>query len=296
MDGIINIYKEPGFTSHDVVAKLRGILRQRKIGHTGTLDPMAEGVLPVCLGNATRVSGMLTDTDKEYRVVFRLGVATDTQDMTGTVISEAQPETDEVRIRAAVMAMCGDIDQIPPMYSAVKVGGRRLYSIAREGGVAERAARRIHIYGIIIHSIDTPLVEMTVTCSKGTYVRTICHDIGQALGCGAAMEKLTRLRSGIFEIGQSLKLAEIERLAADGRVEEAVVPVESLFLDIPVLTCRPEADRLLLNGNKIAPEGFDGTASSSAGRVRVHASSGRFTAIYEYIPEENAYRPVKMFM
>ena len=171
--GIINIYKEKGYTSHDVVAKMRGIIRQKKIGHTGTLDPDAQGVLPVCLGNATKLCDMLTDKDKTYRAVLLLGKKTDTQDITGQVLEEQKVLAEEEQVREAVMAFVGEYDQVPPMYSALKVNGRKLYELAREGIEIERKARRVTIHDIRIEKIQLPRVEMTVACSKGTPRRTL---------------------------------------------------------------------------------------------------------------------------
>ena len=192
INGIINVYKERGYTSHDVVAKLRGILKQKKIGHTGTLDPEAQGVLPVCLGKGTKVCELLTDKQKEYRAVMRLGIETDTQDMTGTVLREAKVDCSEDEIRSCVEGFVGVQEQIPPMYSALKVNGKKLYELARQGIEVERKSRRITIEKITIERIDLPEVVMTVKCSKGTYIRTLCHDIGQSLGCGGCMSDLVR--------------------------------------------------------------------------------------------------------
>ena len=209
MDGILNIYKEKGFTSHDVVAKLRGILRQKKIGHTGTLDPDAEGVLPVCLGCGTKLCDMLTDTDKEYQAQMLLGVTTDTQDVSGTVLSRQEVQVGPEEIRRQVNAFVGPYQQIPPMYSALKVGGQKLCDLARAGKTVERKPRPVKIYSITIHHIEGTRVNMTVSCSKGTYIRTLCHDIGQALGCGAVLETLVRTRAGIFHVEDSLTLTQV---------------------------------------------------------------------------------------
>lgn len=251
MDGILNVYKEEGYTSHDVVAKLRGILHQRKIGHTGTLDPAAVGVLPVCLGNATKVAGMLTDTDKAYRARMRLGVETDTQDMTGNVLDTREVSVSEEDVEAAVRSMVGDSLQIPPMYSAIKVNGRRLYSLAREGIEVEREPRRIRISDITIDGINLPFVDMTVSCSKGTYIRTLCHDIGLKLGCKAAMEKLMRIRSGMFSYSGSFTLGQIEQAARDGSIADMLLPVEAVFASYPAYLCSAEKDRLLVNGGTL---------------------------------------------
>ena len=181
MNGILNVYKEPGFTSHDVVAKLRGICKQKKIGHTGTLDPEASGVLPVCLGNATKLCDLLTDKDKEYRAVLLLGVETDTQDTTGQILAEKEVNAGEEDVRSAILSFVGPYDQIPPMYSALKVNGQKLCDLARKGQVVERKSRRITIHSIEIEDISLPRVTMRVACSRGTYIRTLCHDIGQKL-------------------------------------------------------------------------------------------------------------------
>ena len=180
MNGIINVYKERGFTSHDVVAKLRGILHMKKIGHTGTLDPDATGVLPVCIGKATKVCGLLTDKDKTYRAVVKLGVTTNTEDMTGEILAKHPVSVTKEQIEMAVSKFAGEIEQIPPMYSAIKINGKKLYELARQGKEVERKARKVTIYEIKVLSIDFSENEFTmeVSCSKGTYIRTLCKDIG----------------------------------------------------------------------------------------------------------------------
>ena len=198
-NGIINVYKEKGYTSFDVVARMRGICGQKKIGHTGTLDPDAEGVLPVCLGKATKVCDMLTDSDKVYRAVMQLGIETDTQDLTGTVLSACEvPVLTETEIRDVIRTFQGEIMQVPPMYSALKVNGKKLCDLARAGVTVERKARPVTIYEIRIERVELPEIELTVSCSKGTYIRTLCHDIGQKFGCGAAMKSLLRLQAAGF--------------------------------------------------------------------------------------------------
>ena len=196
--GIINVYKEKGYTSHDVVARLRKILGQKKIGHTGTLDPDAEGVLPVCLGKATKVCDLLADQDKTYQAILLLGQSTDTQDVSGEVLKNAEVTSSIKEVYEAVQAFQGEYAQVPPMYSALKVNGKKLYELAREGKTVERKARQVHIHEIKIHEIVLPRVSMTVSCSKGTYIRTLCHDIGEKLGCGGCMEQLLRTQVGPF--------------------------------------------------------------------------------------------------
>ena len=195
VNGILNVYKEKGYTSHDVVAKLRGIVGQKKIGHTGTLDPDAEGVLPVCLGRATKVCDMLTEKDKTYEAVLLLGKETDTQDISGTVLRVGETEgLTQEQVKDCVMSFVGEYDQIPPMYSALKVNGKKLYELAREGKTIERKSRKVEIKEIRILEMALPRVRMEVSCSKGTYIRTLCHDIGEKLCCFGCMESLLRTK------------------------------------------------------------------------------------------------------
>ncbi|MDE5951890.1 MAG: tRNA pseudouridine(55) synthase TruB, partial [Acetatifactor sp.] len=214
--GIVIVHKEKGFTSHDVVAKMRGICGQKKIGHTGTLDPEATGVLPVCLGNGTRLCDMLTDRDKEYVALLRLGVETDTQDMTGTILARRPVEAGEQQVREAVLSFQGSYLQTPPMYSALKVNGKKLYELAREGKEVERQAREVQIEEIEILDMHLPTLQLRVVCSKGTYIRTLCADIGQKLGCGGAMESLVRTRVGEFSLKDALTLGQLQELKDQG--------------------------------------------------------------------------------
>ena len=229
LDGVLNIYKEKGYTSHDVVAKMRGILRQKKIGHTGTLDPDAEGVLPVCLGKGTRLCDMLTDHSKVYRAVLLLGIDTDTQDISGQILEKRPVEENPEQVLEVIKSFIGPYDQIPPMYSALKVDGKRLYELARAGKIVERQARPVVIHDITVESMELPRVTMTVSCSKGTYIRTLCHDIGEKLGCGGCMEALIRTRVGRFELKDSISLKELEKIRDEERLGEYLVSVEEMF-------------------------------------------------------------------
>lgn len=294
IDGIINVYKEAGFTSHDVVAKLRGILRQKKIGHTGTLDPEATGVLPVCLGKGTRLCDMLTEKEKTYQVDMLLGIVTDTQDTTGTVLKEYPVHCNEAEIYEAAAAFRGPQMQIPPMYSALKVNGKKLYELAREGIEVERKPRPVHFYEIEVLSIELPRVQMRVTCSKGTYIRTLCHDIGQKLGCGASMEKLVRSRVGRFELKDSVTLEQISDYVQQDRIEEILCTVEEVFADYPSFTCEARWDKLLLNGNPLIKDAVG--AQDTEDWMRAYDSTGRFIGIYERRPGKDRYYPVKMFI
>lgn len=295
--GIINVYKEKGFTSHDVVAKLRGICKQKKIGHTGTLDPDAVGVLPVCLGCATRLCDMLTDRDKEYVAVLRLGITTDTQDMTGKVLAKKEPAVSAEEVRKAVSSFAGEQLQIPPMYSALKVNGKKLYELAREGKEIERKARPITVHEIEILSENMPEFMIRVNCSRGTYIRTICHDIGQKLSCGAAMVSLKRTKAGDFGIEDAYTLSRIENMAKEGRLSEILLPVEKVFERLPAVTVREEAMKALLNGNQLSVEELihPSEEALNAERVRVYGADGRFYGVYGYREDRRLFCPIKMF-
>ena len=293
--GIINVYKEKGFTSFDVVAKLRGILRTKKIGHTGTLDPDAEGVLPVCIGRATKVCDILTDKDKVYEAVMLLGVETDTQDTSGEILKELPVEVSEDAVREAILSFVGEYAQVPPMYSALKVNGKKLYELAREGKTVERKARNVQIFSIEILEMDLPRVRMSVHCSKGAYIRTLCHDIGGMLGCGGCMEKLLRTKVGVFGLADTLKLSEIDQLAKEGLVEEKIISVDELFDDYVKVWMKKEFDVVVHNGNRIQKRMFEQKLDSNAERLRVYDSENTFIGIFEYSKERNDYKPVKMF-
>ncbi len=299
-NGILNIYKEKGYTSHDVVAKLRGILRQKKIGHTGTLDPDAEGVLPICLGNATKLCDMMTDKRKSYECVMRLGVSTDTQDMTGEVTARADEsimrELTEERVTDAVKYFIGEYEQLPPMYSAVKVNGKRLYEFAREGMEVERKRRRVVIYGIDILSVNLPFVTFRAECSKGTYIRTLCSDIGDRLGCGGAMEKLVRIKSGDFDIEGAITLKTAEEYASSGCIEKYIVSTEKILQEYGSIVVKQEYDGLLYNGNSIGESKVKVSDDRGTDMVKVYDSKGNFMALYEYVQAKREYRNRKMFL
>lgn len=296
MDGIIIINKEPGFTSHDVVAKLRGICGQKKIGHTGTLDPAATGVLPVCLGSGTKLCGMLTDTDKEYAAELLLGVETDTQDITGEVLARRTVCVSEAEARAAVLSFAGDYEQVPPMYSALKVNGKKLYELAREGKEIERKARQVKISEIEILECSLPVIKLRVVCSKGTYIRTLCADIGARLGCGGTMQSLQRTAAGRFRLEDAVTLGEVQRKKDEGRLAELLQPVDSVFEACPALHAQGEGLSRLNNGNRILPgQTAEGTVHKPGERVRFYRPDGSFAGIYAYDAGMRCYIPVKMF-
>ncbi len=371
MNGILNIYKERGYTSHDVIARLRGITHQRKMGHTGTLDPDAEGVLPVCLGTATRVCDIITDNSKCYEVIMLLGIGTDSQDITGNIINRASTLKDltDDEIKNAIMSFVGEYDQLPPMYSAVRMGGLRLYEIARSGGNIEREPRRVSIDKIEIVSkivrgtladtmpyeclsdmskirlmkdrtsdsdrrfaryasenigsntsgdvpenavrnisgdaskeyageLNIPVIRITfsVNCSKGTYIRSLCSDIGDKLGVFGCVERLMRTKVNVFDIDSAITLHEAEELMNENRLEEKISGAEILFADYKRLDVKAKYDDLLANGNQLHFRHFKQYITEPLSPVRVYSSSGEFLGIYEYVEGRFKYTPVKVFI
>ena len=293
-NGIINVYKEAGYTSHDAVARLRGICKQKRIGHTGTLDPDAVGVLPVCLGNGTRLCDMLTDRQKEYVADFRLGIVTDTQDISGRVLEEKEISVSPEDVKKAVFSFLGDSMQVPPMYSALKVGGKKLCDLARAGKEVERKPRPITIYSLDILKEEHPDYTIRVSCSKGTYIRTLCHDIGGLLGCGAVMTRLERTRVGEFRIEQSLPLEKLQQLSDEGRLLEAVIPVEEMFRQCPAFTAAEKDFKALKNGNPLKPE--TSSALTPGQEFRIYSHENVFYGIYRYDENRRLLLPVKMFL
>lgn len=300
MDGIINVYKEAGFTSHDVVAKLRGVLGQKKIGHTGTLDPMAAGVLPVCCGKATKACELLADRDKTYQAVCQLGIVTDTQDITGVVLEENSiKNVTEEAVADVVASFLGESMQLPPMYSAVKVQGKKLYELAREGKTVERKPRPITISKIDIlqMNLEEQIFSMEVTCSKGTYIRTLCHDIGQKLGVGAALQNLVRTRVGNFMIGDALTIEEIERMLSEDREAflKKVYPVDSLFEGYAKVQVKEFCAKKLVNGNILKQSCLMPytTLPEEGSDCLVYDNDGGFRAIYRRIGGD--FTVIKMF-
>ena len=285
VNGIINVYKEKGYTSFDVVAKMRGIFGQKKIGHTGTLDPDAQGVLPVCL-----------DKDKVYKATMLLGIQTDTLDISGKVCNKAVVNVTEQQVRDVISTFVGTIEQVPPMYSALKVNGKKLYELAREGKTIERKARKVSIYDITIDEICLPEVVMTVSCSKGTYIRSLCDDIGTKLGCYGCMKDLLRTKVACFDIGDAYKISEIEKLK-----ESIVLPVDMLFENIPAVNTVLMAQKLIENGNRIPAEMINADGNKQRkyddeGRYRIYNPEDSFVGIYTYKAETDDFKPVKIFM
>lgn len=270
MNGIIIIDKPAGWTSMDVCAKLRGVLREKRIGHGGTLDPMATGVLPVFVGRATRAVEFCEKTVKKYTAGIRFGIITDTQDITGTVISENGGYISEEALCSLLPRFVGKQEQVPPMYSAVKVDGKRLYELARQGKTVERKPRTIEIKDITFIGKNDGDYLIDVTCSKGTYIRTLCADIGAAAGCGAVMSYLRRTLVGSFAIENAFSLDEVISAADCGNIQSFLHPVDCLFSNFPALYLSDECERRCRNGNSFQMDG------ASSGLFRVYSQTGEF--------------------
>ena len=296
MDGVLIVNKEAGFTSFDVIAVLRGILHMKRIGHGGTLDPEATGVLPVFLGKATKLCDCLPDERKVYEAEVLLGRTTDTEDIWGETLSECIPSVTEEEVRDAVRSFIGEYDQIPPMVSAKKVGGKKLYELAREGKTVERQPVRLRIDDIEILSMALPRVRIRVSCEKGTYIRTLSADIGKKLGCGACMSALCRLQAGAFSIAEAHTLAEIRAAAEDGSLEKMILPIEQV-LPYPALRANAEGSRLLRNGNRLnAADLRDDFQPEGGKRYRMLDDAGLFLGVYRYDEESRMLLADKMFL
>ncbi len=272
MNGILLVDKPSGWTSNDVVQKLRGLLHERRIGHAGTLDPMATGLLTVFIGRATRAVEFAEGDSKRYLASFRPGLVTDTQDITGTVLSSCEPEIDTETMENVLAGFRGQQQQIPPMYSAVKINGQRLYRLARSGRTVERPAREITVERLALLGREGTDWLLDIRCSKGTYVRTLCHDIGAALGCGGCMSALRRLEAGAFKVEEAHTLDSIREAAESGKAESLLLPVDTLFADRPVLTVSAEEEKRVRNGG-----GFRSDAHE--GEVRLKTANGEFLAL-----------------
>lgn len=286
MNGIILVDKPQDWTSHDVVAKLRGVLHERRIGHSGTLDPLATGLLVVFVGRATRAVEFAEADSKEYLAGLRLGVSTDTQDITGNVIAKCNALPDEAAVRETLCRFIGDIEQIPPMYSAIKIGGKKLYELARRGESVERTPRKITVSSIDIVDKDGTDYILNISCSKGAYVRTLCNDIGDALGCGACMSSLRRTRAGAFSVDEAHSLEDIEAAALEDRLSDIILPVDALFAPFPKLTVSESAAKRLKNGNVIK-------VSAEDGDYRVYSDSEEFLLLGRV--EDGKLKTIKSF-
>ena len=298
INGIVNIYKEKGYTSHDVVAVLRKVVGQKKIGHTGTLDPDATGVLPVCLGRATKVCELLTDHDKTYEALLLLGKTTDTQDISGEVLEERNPgDLTEEEVRSCIESFIGEYDQVPPMYSALKVNGKKLYELAREGKTVERKSRKVQIHGIRILEMNLPHVRMEVDCSKGTYIRTLCHDIGEKLQVGGCMEELERTKVGHLLKEDAVTLDEVRQKMEQGEGAELFTPLDQIFAELPAVTVTDAKAWMSYNGNDL-PERFllEKEEWTDGQEVRVYDSRKNFIGLYQYRAPKKLFHIKKMFL
>ena len=269
-NGILVIDKSAGWTSQDVAAKLRGVFHERRVGHGGTLDPMATGVLPIFIGRATRAAEFLESAEKEYVAGLRLGVVTDTQDTSGNILETHPVAVTREEVQAALRQFLGPIEQIPPMYSAIKINGQKLYELARRGQEVERKPRNITIHELeLLEGADADYL-LRVRCSKGTYVRTLCHDLGRALGCGGCMSSLRRTRAGSFTLSQAVTMQQVLNFAAEQAPQALLMPVDAVFSMHPPLIVTMGQAAKLKNGAQIKDWQF------RPGTYRVYAEDGEF--------------------
>ena len=283
MDGIVIVDKPEGWTSQDVVSKLRGVLKTRRIGHGGTLDPMATGVLPVFVGRATRAVEFFEHAEKTYETVLRLGITTDTEDITGTVLTEQDAFVTGAMLEEVLARFRGEIQQIPPMYSAIKVNGQKLYDLARKGREVERQPRTVTIHELTLLGMEAGGIRLRVRCSKGTYIRTLCKDIGQALGCGGCMAALRRVQAGEYTIGNSVPLQTLIESEDPGQY---LLPVDSMFKAYPAVTLTEKQEKCCRNGVAF-------TTNLPESTYRVYAASGEFLALSHMV--EGKLTSIKSF-
>ena len=286
MIGILNVYKKKGMTSHDVVSFIRRTFKMKRVGHTGTLDPDAEGVLPILVGKATKLSDLLTASEKSYTARVKLGVITDTDDLSGTILEERTVNVTEQDVINAVNSFLGETEQIPPMYSAIKVDGQKLYQLARKGIVTERKPRKITVYDIKCYDFDGTSFSLDVHCSKGTYIRSICRDIGQKLGTGAAMSALIRTKSGAFTVQNSHTFEEIEEYAKNGRAEELLISIEDVLTHIKKIDVNEENAAKIKNGIRLRPEQIGIKECLENEMIRIY-ENGSLLCILKAIKDEN---------
>lgn len=270
MFGILNVYKPKGMTSHDVVSFVRRKLHMKRVGHTGTLDPMAEGVLPILIGKATKLSDMIMADEKRYLARVRLGIVTDTDDVSGVTLETKEVSVDEEEILKAVDSFIGEIDQIPPMYSAIKVNGQKLYQLARKGASIERKPRKIHIFSAEVSNFDGMSFNLSVHCSKGTYIRALCRDIGEKLGTGAAMESLVRTQSGMFSLENANTLESIEQASENGEIETLFISVEDVLSDITKVSVDEKTAEKIKNGLRLRPAQLQIATFCEGDRFRIY--------------------------
>ena len=293
--GVLIINKHKGVTSHKIVSMLRKLYDMPKVGHTGTLDPMATGVLPILLGRAVKAADFLLAEDKEYTAEMKLGITTDTQDLTGDILSRCDDIPSEDRVKEAAASFVGELMQVPPMYSAIKVGGRKLCDIAREGEEVKREPRKITVYSLDIEKISDDTYRLFVRCSKGTYIRTLCSDIGEALGCGAAMSSLCRTRSGPFSLENAITVEELSEMDFEERLK-LPMPTESLFKELPAVDINDFCAKLIKGGTELYQKKIRTTFPEGT-TVRLR-NNGEFIALGKVTSFDAglAIKPLKLFV
>ncbi len=298
MDGILNIDKPAGKTSYGVVAAVKRLSGERRVGHTGTLDPDATGVLPVCLGQGTRIIEFITDTAKVYHAVIELGIATDTYDASGRVVQRGDPSAiDRTGLESALSAFRGAIRQVPPMYSAVKHKGQPLYKLARAGISVERKSRPVTVHKLELVDWQPPLVTLEIECSQGTYIRSLAHDLGQALGCGAHLRSLVRTRCGIFDIKDAVSLPKLEEAFRGGYGDDYLHPVDFVLQDYQAVIVDDAAEVAIKNGTSInIPGSLDIKSPAGEKYCRVYSRDGRFLGMLRYVPEKEVWQPKKVLI
>ena len=298
MDGILNINKPPGKTSYSIVAMIKRLSGEQRVGHAGTLDPAATGVLPVCLGKATRITEFLVDTTKAYHARIELGVATDTYDASGRITQKGDPSRiSQGQLESALASFHGLIQQTPPMYSAVKHQGKRLYQLARAGIKVDRESRPITIYQLELLDWQPPIATIEVVCGKGTYIRSLAHDLGQTLGCGANLKNLTRLRCGIFDIRDAVSVSQLEDAFRHGYWWRFIHPIDAVLSHWTAMVVSDDAEQTLKNGSPLALEDLDSSApSSSENHCRAYTPDGRFLGILRFSSAKGQWQPKKVFL
>jgi tRNA pseudouridine55 synthase len=296
LDGILNVAKPAGKTSYGVVARIKRLSGERRVGHAGTLDPDATGVLPVCLGKATRIVEYLSDSSKTYRAVIELGTATDTYDAGGKVLQRGEVSgIDRTQLESALALFRGPISQTPPMYSALKHNGEPLYKLARAGINIERKSRNITIYRLEITDWQPPVVTLEIECSKGTYIRSLAQDIGQALGCGAYLKTLIRTRYGPFNIKSAVSLPQLEEAFREGGWERFLFPIDYVLQDFRAAVIDEAAEKAMKRGNPLVLEQVEMMDNTIVIRCRAYAPDGRFLGILRYVPDKGLWQPEKVF-
>ncbi len=288
MFGILNVYKPKGMTSHDVVSFVRRKLHMKRVGHTGTLDPMAEGVLPILIGKATKLSDIIMADEKRYIARVRLGIVTDTDDVSGVTLETKEVSVGEEELLKAVASFVGETQQIPPMYSAIKVNGQKLYQLARKGALVERKPRKVHIFSAEVSNFDGISFDLSVHCSKGTYIRALCRDIGEKLGTGAAMESLVRIQSGMFSLENAHTLEKIERASEDGKVETLFISVDDVLSDITALSANDEIAAKIKNGIRLRPAQLQISTFCEGDQFRIY-SNEKLLAILKVVLDEDCF-------